>query len=252
MTQEEIKSLLYILEVFNFDINEDEKIEEKFTFVEKQLGFNLAESYKICMKKYTNIVSSFRHIAPIEEILLLNEIEEQEIKIPKGFYVLEYLDDFTILQNSKGEIYISAQNAPIKYADNLEIYLKERWNDNIIEKIKDNLEFNCDKAYNLQEIKEAEKILELCFAANFREYLRSFSYVGKGNRKLLNLLEVVEETLKARKDNLLFPKDCYVIERIEEKLIIQNNLGIIYERQDYKNTIDRGISLAQYLIEDIA
>ncbi len=251
MTQAEIDSLNNILAIFCFEENNDANIEHKFAYVEQKLGYSLAQSYKICMKKYKNVECAYRHLLPVEEILEFLEIEKQENIVPQGFYILEYLDDITVLQDSKGEIFIFSNTKLVPYAPNLEIYLKEKWNENIIEKIKDNLEFSCKNTFNIKEIKEAENILELSFAPIFRACLNSFSLIKKGERKILSLFEVVEETLKARQNNAHFPKNIYIIEYIKEKkmLIAQDKNGILYEINASYTIMQKAISLASYIEE---
>ncbi len=252
MTTEELDSLYSRLSIYNFPPCTDERIEEKIKKVEAYLGFKLATSYVFCMRLYSEVESSYRHLLEVDKIKTFTELEKEENAIPFGYYVLEYLDDITMLQNSAGEIFISTGAKPKKYCNNLEEYLSQSWNDDLAQKIENNMLFEKCGANLLIEIEEVENTLGIQFEAQFREYLSTYSYVGNGERRLLNLLECAEQTMKKRQESANFPRDWYVIENFENNLtfVVQNTMGFIYELGIYKEQEAKGLSLAEFLVSD--
>lgn len=89
------------------------------------------------------------------------------------------------------------------------------------------------------KIVDAESRLGLHFSDDFRNYLMEYGVVSFGSHELMGIggdayLDVVEETLRERKDNSRFPKDCYIVENIgiDGIMILQNEEGSVFELSD--------------------
>ena len=89
-------------------------------------------------------------------------------------------------------------------------------------------------------IKQYEEKLELVFSDDYVEYLKAFSLLSYGIHELTGVcdskrLNVVDATLREKKENELIPKGMYLIESVgvENLTIWQNETGEIFE-VDYK------------------
>lgn len=92
------------------------------------------------------------------------------------------------------------------------------------------------KGADAREVIDAEKRLGLRFSSEFRNYLMDYGTASFGSHEFMGLggdayLDVVEETLRERRNTQGFPGDCYVVENlgIDGILILQNEEGQVYE-----------------------
>lgn len=107
---------------------------------------------------------------------------------------------------------------------------------NILEVLKNKNGFDSFGQANNDEIKEAEKILNLKFAEEFKKYLMEFGvaeidgheFTGIFNSKRLNVVDVTKK-IKNKYNNL--NDDMYVIEElnIDNIVILQDSKGTIFE-----------------------
>ncbi len=86
-----------------------------------------------------------------------------------------------------------------------------------------------------EQIREAEELLETCFAQDYREYVAEFGAASFDEHELTGIctparLNVVCVTQRARMENPFVPQAYYVIEEenIDGMLIWQNPHGGIY------------------------
>lgn len=103
------------------------------------------------------------------------------------------------------------------------------------------------------EIAEAEKILNLTFAEDYREYLEKFgAATGKGveltGLNVSKRINVVDVTVQERELNDI-PNDMYVIENlgIESIIILQRSNGEIYQLNENGELIRKYDDLVEYL-----
>lgn len=94
------------------------------------------------------------------------------------------------------------------------------------------------------QIKEAEKELELIFPEEYREYLKNFGTIRFNGVELCGLnvtgyLNVVEATEQEKSVNPEFPKGMFVIEDlgVDARLIICDEKGNIYLFQRNKKKL---------------
>ncbi len=92
------------------------------------------------------------------------------------------------------------------------------------------------KGADARTVINAEKWLGLRFSSEFRNYLMDYGAASFGSHEFMGLggdayVDVVEETLRERRNTLGFTKDCYVVENlgIDGILILQNEDGQGYE-----------------------
>lgn len=85
-------------------------------------------------------------------------------------------------------------------------------------------------------IRDAEKRLQLRFDEEFERYLEEYGVVSFGGHEFMGLggdayLDVVEETLREKGENPMFPANCYIVENlgIDGMMILQSEEGGIYE-----------------------
>lgn len=88
------------------------------------------------------------------------------------------------------------------------------------------------------EIENAEKILNVKFANDYKEYLRNYGFICYDGHELTGIckgkrLDVINVTLKEKEYNLNIPKEAYVIEQahIDGIVIWQSENGEIYQSQ---------------------
>lgn len=125
---------------------------------------------------------------------------------------------------------------------------------NAINKLEDLMHLT---AASEDQISLAEKELNLRFAEEYKEYVKSFGVISAYGIELTGIcksprLSVVNVTKRERKNSNL-PDDLYVIENvgIEGLLLLQNEAGEIYQLDENKNLQKRYDSLSQYIEEHL-
>lgn len=121
-----------------------------------------------------------------------------------------------------------------------------------------NLIKNKSKFYSIgniseENIKEAELILNIRFASDYRMIIKEYGAVtfsgheltGICNSKRLNVVDVTKEERKYNK----VPEDWYVIEQanIEDIVIWQDTNGVVYQTMPNKKPIKLCNSLLEYI-----
>ncbi len=103
-------------------------------------------------------------------------------------------------------------------------------------------------------ITESEKILELHFSLEYKKYVSAYSHVIYDGHELTGIcsskrLNVVDVTLKERKNNPFVPQDWYVVEQtnIDGIVIWQNAKGEIYQTAPNEEPLKICDSLAEYV-----
>lgn len=109
---------------------------------------------------------------------------------------------------------------------------------------------------NEAKISEAENLMGIKFADEFKKYAKKYGAISAYGFELLGVsdhkrLDAANATLEERKLNKNFPNDMYIIENLEIDgiLILQNEKGEIFEI--YPNAKPKKIfdNLAQYLLK---
>ncbi|WP_418331086.1 SMI1/KNR4 family protein [Ruminococcus sp.] len=121
-----------------------------------------------------------------------------------------------------------------------------------------NLIKNKSKFYSIgniseENIKEAELILNIRFASDYRMIIKEYGAVtfsgheltGICNSKRLNVVDVTKEERKYNK----VPEDWYVIEQanIDDIVIWQDTNGVVYQTMPNKKPIKLCNSLLEYI-----
>ena len=116
-----------------------------------------------------------------------------------------------------------------------------------------NLIKNKSKFYSIGNIKEAELILNIRFASDYRMIIKEYGAVtfsgheltGICNSKRLNVVDVTKEERKYNK----VPEDWYVIEQanIDDIVIWQDTNGVVYQTMPNKKPIKLCNSLLEYI-----
>ena len=121
-----------------------------------------------------------------------------------------------------------------------------------------NLIKNKSKFYSIgniseENIKEAELILNIRFASDYRMIIKEYGAVtfsgheltGICNSKRLNVVDVTKEERKYNK----VPEDWYVIEQanIDDIVIWQDTNGVVYQTMQNKKPIKLCNSLLEYI-----
>lgn len=121
-----------------------------------------------------------------------------------------------------------------------------------------NLIKNKSKFYSIgniseENIKEAELILNIRFASDYRMIIKEYGAVtfsgheltGICNSKRLNVVDVTKEERKYNK----VPEDWYVIEQanIDDIVIWQDTNGVVYQTMPNKKPIKLCDSLLEYI-----
>ncbi len=121
-----------------------------------------------------------------------------------------------------------------------------------------NLIKNKSKFYSIgniseENIKEAELILNIRFASDYRMMIKEYGAVtfsgheltGICNSKRLNVVDVTKEERKYNK----VPEDWYVIEQanIDDIVIWQDTNGVVYQTMPNKKPIKLCNSLLEYI-----
>ncbi len=104
-----------------------------------------------------------------------------------------------------------------------------------------------------EAIEQAEAVLHLQFAKDYKEYLREYGSVTFDGHELTGIgpnkwQDVVESTKRALLANNV-PPDCYVIERlgIDGIIIWQDSSGLIYETSPQSKPVQKHDSLIDYI-----
>ena len=126
-----------------------------------------------------------------------------------------------------------------------------------IDVIRNRPYFYAEKGASALQIEQAEKLLELSFALDFKECLYEFGAVSVDGHDLTGFsadkyLDVVNITLSERENNPDVPKDWYVIEQanIDGIVIWQNQKGEIYQTQPCKKIIKIANSIVEYIASE--
>lgn len=105
-----------------------------------------------------------------------------------------------------------------------------------------------------EQISDAEKSLQLTFAEDFKEYLRTFGVATFCEKELTGIsssdrLNVVAVTTRARNFYKAFPADAYVIEELlfDHIITIQKSDGTIYSYGPNDSEKQIASSLFEYL-----
>lgn len=105
----------------------------------------------------------------------------------------------------------------------------------IINKIKTKHKVYHLSGCTVEEVIEAEKVLQLSFSEEYRNYLMNYGAISFGSHEFTGLggdehIDVVFITQEEKKLNPNIPNDCIVIENlgIEGIIILQDSNGEIY------------------------
>lgn len=121
-----------------------------------------------------------------------------------------------------------------------------------------NLIKNKSKFYSIgniseENIKEAELILNIRFASDYRMIIKEYGAVSFSGHELTGIcnskrLNVVDVTKEERKYNKV-PEDWYVIEQanIDDIVIWQDTNGVVYQTMPNKKPIKLCNSLLEYI-----
>lgn len=121
---------------------------------------------------------------------------------------------------------------------------------NIIERL-DNLVYL--KPATLEQINNAEKELGLQFSDEYKQYLSKYGVISAYGIELTGIIESprlnVVEVTKNERDLRVIPSDMYVVENvgIEGIVLLQNNLGEIYELSENNSIKKIYNSLFEYI-----
>ncbi len=123
----------------------------------------------------------------------------------------------------------------------------------IVETLKSKLLLNSPNIVSEEEIYNAEEILSLKFAKEYKDYLSEFAYAVFDGHELTGIckisrLNVVDVTLEERNYNNV-PNDWYVIEQanIDGIVIWQSKTGEIYQTAPNSEPIKLCDSLSEYI-----
>lgn len=106
----------------------------------------------------------------------------------------------------------------------------------LIEKLKSKDDFCSLLGVTEEEVREAEQMLCLTFAKDYRDYLLAFGIASFEGHELTGIvksprLNVVEQTVTERASNPYVPDDLYVIEtaNIDGIVIWQKSSGAVFQ-----------------------
>lgn len=123
----------------------------------------------------------------------------------------------------------------------------------IVETLKSKSLLNSPNIVSEEEIYNAEEILSLKFAKEYKDYLSEFAYAVFDEHELTGIckisrLNVVDVTLEERNYNNV-PNDWYVIEQanIDGIVIWQSETGEIYQTAPNSEPIKLCDSLSEYI-----
>lgn len=124
----------------------------------------------------------------------------------------------------------------------------------IIKVIKNLQNLRCLVPLSEKDIDDAEKVLGLKFADEYRTYTKKFGAISADGLELTGVvaaprLNVVEVTISEKSLNQNIPDDMYVIENtgIDGILILQNARGEIFSISPSSKPIKKFASLTEYL-----
>ena len=127
----------------------------------------------------------------------------------------------------------------------------------VLEAINKREDAICGKGADEDQIVAAERRLDLCFSADYREYLSSVGLVMYDGHELTGLggddrTDVIKVTSESRQVFEDVPADWYVIEQIgvEDLTIWQSSSGKIYQIAENKKKQQICKSLIEYILED--
>lgn len=125
---------------------------------------------------------------------------------------------------------------------------------NLTKKLKQSPNLYSFSGVNDDEIYKAEKLLELKFSQEYKDYLRKFGAISIDGHELTGIcnvsrLDVVKITLEERTNKSYVTNDLYVIEQthIDDIVIWQNEIGEIFQSSKNSNIIKIANSLLEYL-----
>ena len=103
-------------------------------------------------------------------------------------------------------------------------------------------------------IENAEKELGICITPEYKEILQEYGSLCVKGEEFLGIddehYDLVKATQEARKNDVHFPQDVYVIENtaIDGILIVQRNTGALYTYQPNSELQHLAHSLEEYLL----
>lgn len=105
-----------------------------------------------------------------------------------------------------------------------------------------------------EQIKDAEKHLNLKFSLDYRSYVSEYGVISAGCYELTGIcssprLNVVDVTISERENNPGVPKDWYVLEQanIDGIVIWQNQKGEVYQTQPCREIKMIAKSIVEYI-----
>lgn len=105
-----------------------------------------------------------------------------------------------------------------------------------------------------EQIANAEKVLALHFAGDYREYLRAFGIASAGGHELTGIcnskrLNVADVTLAEKSITPSIPNDWYVLEEagFDGIVIWQSSTGEVYQTHPCRETVKLANSICDYL-----
>lgn len=111
------------------------------------------------------------------------------------------------------------------------------------------------KGASEEEIKEAEQCLELCFAQDYKEYVKRYGIITYDSHEITGLcnnkrLDVKQVTEYERKNNPNIAPDLYVIEQldIDGVVVWQASTGEIFQSMPNNALIKICNNLEEYLL----
>jgi len=123
----------------------------------------------------------------------------------------------------------------------------------IVEKIKKIADISYIGGCSVEQIKEAEELLNLKFPREYIEYVKEFGCIDFGSTEWTGLniegeLNTVEATMTEKKYNDSFPAGCFVLDdyHIDAKKIIVNESGEVFLLQ-YDNITKVCNTISDYL-----
>jgi len=126
--------------------------------------------------------------------------------------------------------------------------------ENIIDMLRNKDNFHALNGVAEADIKKAEKLLNLTFATEYRDYLIAFGLASFCGHELTGItkslrLDVVAQTIAEKNKNPHIPDDLYVIEiaNIDGIVIWQKNTGEILKTTPNGTPVQIGKSLCNYI-----
>ena len=124
----------------------------------------------------------------------------------------------------------------------------------IVNKLRALPAFDSLTGVSMEQIADAEKVLALRFADDYREYLLSFGIASSDGREFTGIcnskrLNVVYVTLAEKSITPGIPNDWYVLEEagFDGIIIWQNNIGEVFQTQPSREAVKLADSICNYL-----